>query len=807
MRTFVMAAASAWSKVPEHDRRLLRPLFWRLPGLQSLRKRVRSVLSTEVPENASQRQARLAVSDALCGELTRAGLISRVLRLGLHEPRTLVLAASPRGVVRFARRFITPDASGWRSAPLPPSRLEIEVHQVLERFRRPIEAGDVGNLDAIELPHFVQPEVSFVIPVWNHWQFTSRCLAAIAANVNGVSYEVIVVDNGSFDQTKQLLDGIRNVRVVRNEKNLGFLLASNSGASAARGRYLLFLNNDTHILSGTVQALISTIRSDPTVGAVGGRLITLDGRLQEAGSIVWNSGACLGYGRGDHPFDPQYSYVRDVDYCSAAMLLTPRELFMRLGGFDERYAPAYYEDSDYCMSLWANGLRVVYQPAATIIHHEFGSSPRAQTALDAQARNQGIFVEKWRATLVNHAPASIDQVLAARDASRRPRLLVVDDCVPDPRLGTGYPRAYRLVTSLQELGWSVTFFPFLYPERNEPSTSELQALGVEVITRDDGRRLNLKQFLERRRDLYEVVLISRPHNMKEALPLVREAAPHARLVYDAEAIFAERELQLRRLHGITTSDTAARATISREGSLVAKADAVTAVSEHEARTLASFGARRTYVVGHQLNARPTSTRFQDRAHLLFVGGILDSPSPNEDAVLYLVREILPAIRRQLECKLFVVGTNRSSRVAALESHDIRIVGPVDDLEPWYSRSRVFLVPTRYAAGLPMKLHEASAFGLPSVVTPLIAKQVAWSDGHEVLVGSSSEEFAHRVVELYSDEMLWQRVRSAALSAVRRDCSRESFLTGLRGATGLTSEPWTVVASDRRPSMASASPPF
>ena len=457
MRTFLVVAARAWSKVPERDRRLLRPIFWKLPGLQRLRGRVHRVLSAEVPENPLQHHARQFISDALCGELTRVGLVSRLLRIAFREPRTLIRAASPHGIATFVRRFITPDAAGWRSTPPAPSALEIEVREVLERFRRPIEAG---HLEPLTLPLFDEPEVSFIVPVWNHWQFTYRCLAAIAENVTGVSYEVVVVDNGSSDETGHILDAIPNVRVIRNETNLGFLLASNRGASAARGRYLLFLNNDTHILSGTVQALLSQMRSDATIGAVGGRMIFLDGRLQEAGSIVWNDGACLGYGRGDDPFAPEYSYVREVDYCSAAMLLTPRELFMRLGGFDERYAPAYYEDSDYCMSVRANGYKVVYQPAAIIIHHEFGSSPRAQAALDAQARNRGIFVEKWSLVLAKHAPPSMDQVLVARDTSRRPRLLVVDDCVPDPRLGTGYPRAFRLLTSLDELGWSVTSFPF-----------------------------------------------------------------------------------------------------------------------------------------------------------------------------------------------------------------------------------------------------------------------------------------------------------------------------------------------------------
>ena len=791
VRNIARTMASAWSKVPEPHRKVLRPVVWKLPGLQRLRDLERRRLiegetaSAIARPNGARHLARKRIREGLAVERTRVGVVMGCLRLAAREPGTLARAVSPGDIVRLGKRLVMPDAARVRLVPEPrPTPLQLEVRVVIDQLRHLV---DLRDLRLIRFPWFDEPEVSFVIPVWNQWQFTYKCLAAIADKATGFSYEVIVVDNGSSDETRQVLSKIVNLRVIRNETNLGFLVATNRGASVARGKYLLFLNNDTHILSGTVPALLSTIRSDASIGAVGGRLINLDGRLQEAGSVVWNDGSCLGYGRGEDPFGPQYSYVRDVDYCSAALLLTPRELFARVGGFDERYAPAYYEDSDYCLSLYANGFRVVYQPASVIIHHEFGSSRGPEAALKAQAKNRRIFVDKWAARLANQFPPSAS-VMVARDASRRPRLLFVDDRVPDPTLGTGYPRANRMVTSLRDLGWSVTLFPLLYPERLEPCTGNLQALGIEVITGRGDRRLDLRAFLEQRTGLYDLVLISRPHNMKEALPLVRECAPRARVVYDAEAIFAQRDLQLLHLQGIEVSGSIAESRIREEAGLVRSADSVTAVSAADARTLTSMGAVSVQVVGHHVDVRPTSRSFDERADLLFVGAVLDSPSPNEDAVLYLVREILPLIRDHVQCKLFVVGSNRSSRVAALETPDVRIVGRVDELESWYSHARVFVVPTRFAAGVPMKLHEASAFGLPAVVTPLIAKQVGWADDRECLVGADAEHFARKVAELYSDPARWQRIRSGAIRAVERDCSRENFVAGLRAATTLTARP-------------------
>jgi glycosyltransferase involved in cell wall biosynthesis len=279
---------------------------------------------------------------------------------------------------------------------------------------------------------------------------------------------------------------------------------------------------------------------------------------------------------------------------------------------------------------------------------------------------------------------------------------------------------------------------------------------------------------------------------------LRAAAPLARIVYDAEAIYAHRELRLLRLQGHDVGDDVAEAMVRDEVNLVHSADAIVAASGLEADTFEKFGGPRAHVVGHHVEIRPTSAHFSERADLLFVGAVLVSPSPNEDAVLYFAQQIMPLVRRRLTCTLNVVGTNWSRKVSALKVEGVRVVGAVEDLAPWYSRSRVFVVPTRYAAGIPLKLYEASASGLPCVATPLIAEQVGWTDRRELLVGRDPEEFARQIIELYTDETLWQRLRAEALSAVTRDCSKEAFLAGLRAATRGDGAP--KVTGSRRISM-------
>src|SRR5439155_3576337 len=229
--------------------------------------------------------------------------------------------------------------------------------------------------------------------LFNRAELTLQCLRSIAEH-GFERLEVIIIDNASTDETGKLLDLVYGATIIRNTENHHFVLAVNQAAREARGEFVLLLNNDAQLLPGALRSALKTIRQDSRIGAVGGRLVMLDWSLQEAGSIVWRDGSCLGYGRGDDPFAPMYMFRRDVDYCSAAFLLTPRALWQQLGGFDEKFKPAYYEDSDYCARLWERGRRVVYDPNAVILHYEFGSSKKTQDAIELQRNHQALFVEQ-----------------------------------------------------------------------------------------------------------------------------------------------------------------------------------------------------------------------------------------------------------------------------------------------------------------------------------------------------------------------------------------------------------------------------
>lgn len=273
--------------------------------------------------------------------------------------------------------------------------------------------GDVAfAADWLREPDLPKPSVSILIPTYNAARYVETCLGALDETLpRGYDVETIVIDDASSDHTADVVsrwttpDG--RVRGVRNESNAGFLDSCNAGAKEARGDLLVFLNNDTLPLPGWLPPLVRTLVELPGAGAVGGKLLYPDGRLQEAGGVIFSDGSGANFGKstGD-PEAPLQNFLRQVDYCSGALLATRRELFLDLGGFDRRFRPMYYEDTDYCFQVRDAGLKVYYQPESAVVHFEGGSAGTdiSKGMKRYQAINRETFVHKWAAALERQPP-------------------------------------------------------------------------------------------------------------------------------------------------------------------------------------------------------------------------------------------------------------------------------------------------------------------------------------------------------------------------------------------------------------------
>jgi len=333
----------------------------------------------------------------------------------------------------------------------------------------------------IEFPVHEQVEISIIIPVFNQFRFTQACLASLQEHQGAERFEVIVVDDCSTDATAEAVPRMPGIVYLRTETNSGFITSCNRGAEAARGKYLVFLNNDALVRPGWLTALLDTFAEEPRAGIVGSKLLYPDGRLQEAGGIIWRDATGWNYGKFDDPEKPEYNYLREVDYCSAAALMISKSLFASVGCFDSRYAPAYYEDTDLAFKVRGAGYKVLYQPLSEVIHYEgaTGGTDLSTGAKKHQEINRSTFAEKWAAELMTR-PAHGDLAPLQLAPPDRKNILVIDHHVPMPDKDSGSLRMFQILKILRQLGHRITFVPdnLAY---EPPYTCELQKRGIEVV--------------------------------------------------------------------------------------------------------------------------------------------------------------------------------------------------------------------------------------------------------------------------------------------------------------------------------------
>jgi len=212
-----------------------------------------------------------------------------------------------------------------------------------------------------------------------------------------VTFEVLVRDDASSDDTVKVVTAIKNLRLVRNPENLGFLKNCNRAIDSVRGRYVVFLNNDVQVSKGWLSALLDTFSKFPKVGAVGPRYVYPNGRLQEVGAAFRPDMTAQMIGLGEDPEQLRFAYVRRVDYTSGACLMLPTPLLKELDGFSEDFLPCYCEDSDLCLRVQERGYFVYCNAEVTVVHHLSKTTAALNDDFKYRcvAKNLNTLAQKW----------------------------------------------------------------------------------------------------------------------------------------------------------------------------------------------------------------------------------------------------------------------------------------------------------------------------------------------------------------------------------------------------------------------------
>jgi O-antigen biosynthesis protein len=630
---------------------------------------------------------------------------------------------------------------------------------------------DSGNnpepiiIDQNEKLTFGQPEnlqVSIIIPVFNNALITWRCLKSIFINTSNVSYEVIVVDDHSTESLSPIAIQTTGIHLIRNSENLGFLKSCNKAAAQAKGRFICLLNNDTQVQEGWLEHLIAVFKKNKSAAIAGPKLVYPDGRLQEAGGIIWNNASAWNFGRYDDAQKPDYNYSKEVDYISGACLVIRKTVWNKVGGFDEQLTPAYYEDTDLAMKVRKAGYKIFYQPLAVVTHHEGASNGLNESSglKKFQAVNRTKFYSKWEHELLVEASPNGMNVFFHRDRSlRKKHLLIIDHYVPMYDHDAGSRSTFGYLKLLVKMGFKIHFIGDNY-FKHEPYTTALQQMGIEVLYGNFYQK-NIRDWFRENGRYIDFVIAHRVHIAPKYFGMIRKftSAKIAYVGHDLQYLGSRRKFEIT---GDKKFKKESAKFLKTETGIFNTVDVILPFSTYEEPHIKKLAPEKNVQVIPVYffdNIPEKVPGFDERRDILFVGYFGHPPNP--DAILWFVKEIFPLVQQKVpDAKLHVVGSQPTVEVLGLQNDFIKVTGYVSDeeLTNYYHYCKVAILPLRFGAGVKGKLLESLNHQIPTVITPVAAEGIPEIENHS-LIAENPNDFAENICLLYKDKTAWQKYSS------------------------------------------------
>ena len=625
-------------------------------------------------------------------------------------------------------------------------------------------ANNRQNYEPLFFHNIENPLVSIVIPIHNKFNVTYHCLCSLLLSSNDASYELVIVDDGSEDESRSIPELIKGVKYIRNDEPQGFIRSCNRGGDLSIGEYVIMLNNDTEVTSGWIDELIWPFENFENVGLTGAKLIYPNGALQEAGGIVWNTGDPWNYGRNENPHDPRYSYSRQVDYLSGACIMLPRNLWNEIGGFDENFIPAYFEDTDIAFRVRQKGYKTVYAPFSQVIHFE-GISCGTDTDNGIkryQEVNRPKFKQRWIHNCKYNGKVGVNVELN-KDRNVEYRALIIDAETPMPDQNAGSYAAIQEMRMLQALGFKCTFIPQNMAWMGH-YTKALQRMGVETLYAPFVSSIN--EVIEKRGAEFDLIYITRYYVAQTYVDSIRRFAPQAKIVLNNADLHFLRELRIALKSN--SKEVLEKAVLTRDTELstMRMVDLVLSYTDVEKAVILSHNLDSTRVAKCPWSAEVTDNvpPFESRFDIAFLGGY--GHYPNVEAVEFFITKILPLLSvKYPTVKLRIFGSNVPEKFYDISEKEKNVVieGWVPNVAKVYNSCRVFIAPLQSGAGIKGKVIAALAHGVPSVLSPIAVEGIPVADGVDAYIAKKPEEWVSAISNLYNDCKVWDKMSKNALS--------------------------------------------
>ena len=585
------------------------------------------------------------------------------------------------------------------------------------------------------------PLVSIIIPVYNQIEYTKQCLCSILKYGYDVSYEIIIADDNSSDETRNLSNFAENITIIRNDKNLGYIKNCNNAAKYAKGKYLYFLNNDTIVQEKWLSELLRVFELRKDAGVVGSKILRPDGTLQECGVFTFNDLIYADYSKD--PSLEQYNYLKKCDYVSGCSLLTPTWMFQKIGGFDEIFSPAYCDDPDYCFSVNALGYSVYAQPSSQMFY--FGSVSYDKKSSDLQIRNNKILREKWSAYFAQKTDFNVTK-LPFSNKLRPKTILVVDDLYPQFDKHAGGKTIFQYLQLFERMGLNVKFCPLFAKNRELPYSSILSDMGIEIIS-----PCNIHTWIESHKHFLDYIFLSRP-NVIESFMTKSLMSQGIKVFYYGHDLH---HIRMQREEVICRTDNHTEIERMKELELAAVSSVTCAFypSFEEKKYLNNILPNATINVIppylYDTVQMKNKKSFGDRKGILFVGS---SHGPNRDGLSWFINEVFPLVIKELpDLVLYVAGSHIDKTITRESSSNIKILGfvPEENLDVLYSSVRLTIAPLRYGAGIKGKVVDAIYHGVPVITTTIGAEGLPKSEW--ISVADDAKLFADKLITQYTNE--------------------------------------------------------